>query len=73
MNDFDQLYHHQDGNDINILHYYMMMNQIWDIQIRLNHKLKEKNMVNIQEVNITLLYIYPTYTIILVFFSLQEK
>ncbi len=42
MNDFHQLYHHQDGNDINILHYYMMMNQIWDIQIRLNHKLKEK-------------------------------
>lgn len=39
MNDFDQLFHHQDEIDINILHYYVMMN-VMDIQIHLNHKLK---------------------------------
>jgi hypothetical protein len=39
MNDFDQLYHHQDENDINISHYLVMV-VMKDIQIHLNRKLK---------------------------------
>jgi hypothetical protein len=63
MNDFDQLYHHQDGNDINILHYYVMMFLMLDIQIHLNHKLKgKKNAVIIEQVNVT--QFHPTYPII---------
>lgn len=42
MNDFDQQFHHQDENDINILHYDLIKILILDIQIHLDHKLQEE-------------------------------
>ncbi len=39
MNDFDQLFHHQDETGINILHYSVLTERM-DTQIHLNHTLK---------------------------------